>query len=581
MENNWNEKGLTGYPSIDKPWLKYYSEEAINAPLPECTIYQYLWKNNKDYLGDTALRYFGKKISFSELFKNIDQTANAFVSIGVKPNDIITVCAVSIPETIYLFYGLNKIGAISNMVDPRTSIEGIREYIKEANSSIIMCIDIVLPKIIEAMNGTNVKSIIVLSPADSLPQPQKELYKIFKAPKDVKCKLVLKWKDFIKCGKSTVAETAEYKSNTCCIIVHTGGTTGIPKGVMLTNDNLNGAAFQMSFYNLDLKRGQSWLDIMPPFIAYGIGNSLHNPLSVGIEVILIPQFDPQKFDEILIKYKPNHIIGVPSHYSRLINSKKMSNKDLSFIIAPTVGGDNLDVAYENDINKFLQRHNCKWKIIKGYGMTEVTAGVCVCSAECNKLGSVGIPFSGTTISSFGLNSGDELKYNQDGEICMTGFNTMLGYYKNPQATNDIIRIHDDGLPWVHSGDIGYVDEDGFVFVKGRIKRMIIRHDGFKVFPPLIESVIEKHNKVNACCIVGVADKSHSQGQLPIAFFETEDDYIEDIKRELAVICQEELPEYAQPVDFINIDKLPLTPIGKVDFIALGKLAEEKINGKYN
>lgn len=578
MENNWNEKGLTGYPSIDKPWLKYYSEEAINAPLPECTIYEYLWENNKDYLDDIALVYFGKKITFGELLKNIEQAANSFLSIGVKSNDIVTICAVSIPETIYLFYGLNKIGAISNMVDPRTSVEGIRRYIEEVNSNVVMCLDVVLPKIIEAVKGTNVNKIIMISPANSLTQPKKLLYKMLNAHKAAKSELVLQWRDFIKYGKDTTAKTVGYNPNTCCVIVHTGGTTGIPKSVMLTNDNLNASAFQATFYNHNLKRGQSWLDIMPPFIAYGVV-SFHIPLSFGIQDILIPQFNPQKFDDILIKYKPNHMMGVPSHYNNIINSRKMSNRDLSFIIAPTVGGDHLDIAYESEINDFLKQHGCKWEIIKGYGMTEVSAAVCVCSADCNKPGSVGIPFSGTTISSFDIDDGKELEYGQTGEICMTGPNTMLGYYNNTQATRDIIRIHDDGLPWVHSGDIGYVDEDGFVFVRGRIKRMIIRHDGFKVFPPLIESVIEKHNKVNACCTVGVADKSHSQGQLPIVFFETEDDYIEDIKRELAISCQEELPEYAQPVDFINIDKLPLTPVGKVDFIALEKLAEEKENGK--
>lgn len=576
MEN----KNLTGYPSIDKPWLKYYSEEAINAPLPECTIYEYLWENNKNHLDDIALVYFGRKITYKELFENIDKAACSFSSIGVKINDIVTICAVSIPETIYSFYGLNKIGVISNMVDPRTSVEGIRHYIEEANSNVVMCLDAAFPKVMAAIKWTNINKIIIISPADSLPQSQKTLYKIFNSSKTDKSEFVLKWKDFIKCGKGTATMAVAYKFNACCVIVHTGGTTGTPKGVMLTNDNLNGSAFQTSFYNHDLKRGQSWLNIMPPFIAYGIVG-FHIPLSFGIQVILIPQFNPKKFDDILIKYKPNHMIGVPSHYNNIINSRKMVNMDLSFIIAPTVGGDNLDVAYESEINNFLKQHGCKWEIIKGYGMTEVSAAVCVCSADCNKLGSVGIPFSRTIISSFDLDSGKELKYGQDGEICMTGSNTMLCYYNNPQATKNIIKIHDDGLPWVHSGDIGYVDQDGFVFIKGRIKRMIIRHDGFKVFPPLIESVVEKHNKVNACCAVGIADKNHLQGQLPVVFFETEGDCIAETKRELAIRCQEELPEYAQPVEFININKLPLTPIGKVDFIALERLAEEKENGKEN
>ena len=576
--NNTAEKKLIGSPSIDKPWLKYYSEEAINAPLPKCTIYGYLWENNKDNLDNVALLYFGKKITFRKLFENINQVAGAFLTIGVQPDDIVTICAVSIPETIYSFYGLNKIGAISNMVDPRTSVEGIKHYIEEVNSKVVMCIDAVFTKIMEAIKGTSVERVIVLDPADSLPHPKKLIYKIFKSPKLTASGLRQDWKNFIHNENKVAVDSVDYKRNQCCIIVHTGGTTGVTKGVMLTNDNFNCSAFQMSHYNLGLKRGRSWLNIMPPFIAYGLGNSVHNPLSCGMKVILIPQFDPQKFDELLLKYKPNHMVGVPSHYNNIINSKRLKNRDLSFIIAPIVGGDNLDTDYENTINDFFRKHNAGCSVIKGYGMTETSAGVCICSTDCNKIGSVGIPCSHITISSFDLNSGEELGFNQDGEICSTGPHTMLAYYNAPNETKGIIKIHDDGLAWVHSGDIGHIDEDGFVFIKGRIKRMIIRHDGFKVFPPLIESVVKKHSKIKLCCVVGVADQTYAQGQLPVVFFETSDINTKNLKQELADLCKKELPEYAQPVDYICVDKLPLTLIGKIDFVALEKMAESQNKG---
>lgn len=569
------EKKLTGYPSIDKPWLKYYSEEEINAALPECTIYEYLWENNKDHLDDIALICFGKKITYKKLFENIDKAAKAFLSLGIKEGDIVTVCAVTVPETVYAYYGLNKIGAISNMIDPRTSIDGIQRYIEEVSSKTVVCIDAALKKIITAVKNTEVKEVIVISPADSLPNPQKIIYKIIKSPKMPKEKMIISWHLFIKSGIDVQLKNIKYKKDSCCVIVHTGGTTGDPKGVMLSNDNLNKSAFQMLQYNLQLEQKHRWLNIMPPFIVYGIGNGLHNPLSVGMEVVLIPLFNPKKFDEILLKHKPNHMVGVPSHYENIISSKKLSKKDLSFIIAPTVGGDSMNTELENEVNDFLKQHNSQWKIIKGYGMTEVSAGVCVCSADCNKIGSVGIPFSHVTISVFDENSGKELSYNQEGEICITGTNTMLGYYNNAKATNNIIKTHDDGLPWVHSGDIGYIDEDGFVFIKGRIKRMIIRHDGFKIFPSLIENIVKKNRSVNACCAVGVADKEHCQGKLPVVFFESSDKNIDTVKHSLAELCRNYLPEYAQPVNFIYIDKLPLTGIGKVDYRALEELSKDK------
>ena len=317
---------------------------------------------------------------------------------------------------------------------------------------------------------------------------------------------------------------------------------------------------------------------MPPFIAYGVGNGLHLPLIVGMEVILIPSFNPNEFADLLNKYHPNHMVGVPSHYGNIIRNKKMRNQDLSYIIAPTVGGDSMDISLEIETNDFLRKHNCKYPACKGYCMSEVAAGVSICSSHaCNKIGSVGIPLTHTTMAIFDTATGKELSYNQEGEICMTGPNTMVGYYNNEAETNNVIKKHDDGLLWVHSGDIGYIDEDGFVFIRDRIKRVIIRHDGFKVFPSLIEKTVDTNDSVVSNCAVGIADTSHSQGKMPIVFVVLKDGCnADEVKKELFELCQKELPEYVQPVDFAFIDKLPLTPIGKVNYQALEKEAE-KIN----
>lgn len=568
-------KNLTGYPSIDKPWLKYYTEEAIIATLPECTIYEYLWESNKDYQSNVALNYFDRKITYGEVFENIDKATKSYSALGLKSGDIVTVCAVTIPETIYSFYGLNRLGVICNMVDPRTSAEGIREYIKEVNSKIVITIDVAYAKIVESIKGTAVEKIVVISPADSLPQPKKFLFKAFKATKIPNDNLHIKWNDLVVNGKDNESVIVTYQKNTPCVIVHTGGTTGIPKGVMLSNDNLNTSAFQAIKSGFDFQRNHTWLNIMPPFIAYGVGNGLHLPLIVGMEVILIPSFNPNEFADLLNKYHPNHMVGVPSHYGNIIHNPKMQNKDLSYIIAPTVGGDAMDISLEKETNEFLAKHNCSYPACKGYGMSEVAAGVSICSShDVNKIGSVGIPLTHTTMAIFDITTGKELPYNQEGEICMTGPNTMVGYYNNETETNNVIKKHDDGLMWVHSGDIGYIDEDGFVFIKDRIKRVIIRHDGFKVFPSLIEKTVDTNDNVVSNCAVGVADTSHSQGKLPIVFAVLNDGAnAETVKAELFELCKKELPEYVQPVDFVFIDKMPLTPIGKVDYRAL----EEKAN----
>lgn len=573
-----DDNKLTGYPSIDRPWLKYYSEEAINAPLPECTLYEYLWENNKDYPNDIALDYFDRKISYHVLFENIEKAAKAFCALGLKRGDIVIMATVTTPETVYSFYALNKIGVIPNMVDPRTSVDGLREYIREVNAKYVLVLDACYPKMIEAAKGTSVERIVVTSPADSLPLIKKAAFTIVNRIREGKAhfaECAIRWNDFIKAGEGAEVNASPYEKNTCCVIVHTGGTTGSPKGVMLSNENLNSSVIQCDKSGFDFQRHHKWLGIMPPFIAYGIGNGLHLPLSTGMTLIVVPKFDPNKYDELLLKYKPNHIAGVPSHYNAIINSERLRNMDLSFLLSPIVGGDGAEVHFEEEVNRFLNTHNCSTNLIKGYGMTEVCAAICATARnDFNKLGSVGIPFTHSVMGVF--ENGKELPVGQTGEICMRAPHMMMGYYGNEAETNVVLKKHDDGFVWVHSGDLGHIDEDGCVFIQGRIKRMIIRFDGFKVYPTLIESVVATHPAVKACCTVGAPDKAQSQGKLPLVFVVLAPDFIREeaeMKQELIALCQKELPEYAQPIDFRFKEALPLTPIGKVDYRALEKEAE--------
>lgn len=568
-------KNPTGYPSIDKPWLKYYKKDSIRAGLPKCTIYEYVWNNNKDYLSNVALNYFDRKITYQDLFDNIDKSAKGFSALGLKQGDIIIMVTVTIPETIYSLYALNKLGAIPNMVDPRTNIEGIKNYIQEVKAKVVVCLDVVYPKVIEAVKGTSVESIIIVSPSHSLPTVKKTLYRLFKAPKTTYSDICILWDDFIENGMGHSSQEAEYQENSCCVIVHTGGTTGTPKGVMLSNENLNASVVQCDKSGFVFKKDHKWLGVLPPFIAYGLGNGLHLPLAIGMTLILVPSFNPDEYDKLLLKYKPNHIAGAPSHYNSITKSKRLRNTDLSFIHSPIVGGDGTEIEFEKEINNFLLSHNCQSTLIKGYGMTEVCAAVSATACkDFNKLGSVGIPFTHSVISVFDPESGQELSYNQTGEICMLSPNTMLSYYDNQKATNEILRQHDDGKTWVHSGDLGYIDEDGCVFIEGRIKRMIIRYDGFKVFPPVIEKVIMHNQYVKAVCVVGVPDTIKSHGKLPLAYIVAEDSIDRTIiKNELIELCKNELPEYAQPLDYRFIDSLPLTTIGKVDYLSLEKEAE--------
>lgn len=574
MGNNCNEKGLTGYPSIDKPWLKYYSEEAINAPLPECTIYEYLWENNKDHLDDIALNYFDRRITFRKLFEGIEKATKAFTAIGVKQGDIIVMATVTTPETIYAVYGLNRIGAVANMVDPRTSIEGIKEYISEVNAKYILTLDVVYPKFEKLIIGTSIKKIIVTSPADSLPQPKKILFNMANKLKGRAPKLgdnCIAWYDLLAEGQIVAYTPVKYQKNMCCVIEHTGGTTGMPKGVMLTNDNFNSSTAQIKNSPLRLERQDKFLNIMPPFIAYGMVLGIHTALTHGWQSVIIPQFDPKDFGNLILKYRPAAIMGVPTYFEGLMQDPKLQGKDLSCIKVVLVGGDKALVELEKKVNTFFAEHNANIHLSKGYSMTEASATATFAFEEINKPGSAGIPLVQTVIAAFEPETDKELKVNESGEICICTPTMMAGYYGKRDETDKVIKKHSDGSVWIHSGDLGYIDEDGCVYINGRLKRMIIRFDGFKVFPPFIEDVVAKHESVEACCAVGMADKAHNQGSLPVVHVVLKPEAIgnqANFKQELIALCQKELPEYAHPEEYRFRESLPLTPIGKVDYRAL-------------
>lgn len=557
------------YASVAKPWLKYYDASFIGQPLPDCTTFEYLYQQNKQHLNEPALEYFGRKITYADLFVNIKKTAAAFRAIGLKKGDIATVVSVMTPEIIYAFYAADLIGATLNLVDPRYSVEGIHDYIAEVDSHLLICLNVTYDRCVQAAKRTHVERILVVSPADSLSLPMAMGYKLKNPDKNHYSSNVIHWKDFIAGGQgqSTAADPVDPMDH-ACVVVHTGGTTGSPKGVMLTDRNFNTIAKQFKTYEFLCHRGQTLMNIMPPFIAYGFACGIHLPLTLGIKVVIIPNADASKLGSLVLKYKPQHMFGVPTHYQQLATDPRLKNKDLSFIRMYAAGGDAISVGAEENVNEFLAAHNVEFPMAKGYGMTEVSSAATAAAASITKPGSAGIPLVDTIVSVFEPGTTKELPIGEQGEICICSESIMKGYYHKPEETAAVKQVHPDGRTWVHTGDVGYIDEDGFVFVGSRIKRLIIRPDGFKVFPSMIENAISHHPAVRQCSVVGCVAKDHPQGRLPFVFVVLDPaaaDKKRQILRELRQLCVEELPEYVQPVAYKFISEMPLTPVGKVDY----------------
>ena len=556
------------YASQAKPWLKYYDQKFIDQTLPALSAFEYVCQRSKNHLNDTALDYYGRKFTYADLIVNVKKTAAALRGAGVKKGDIITVVSIMTPEIIALFYAADMIGATLNLVDPRYSVEGIREYIEEVDSHLLVCLNVVYERCRQAAKRTNVEKVIVLSPADSLPPVMAVGYKLTTPDKNKYASNVIRWKQFIKGGEGQSTAAEPYDPDHACVVVHTGGTTGSPKGVMLTDDCFNGIALQFQAYPKLFHRGQKLMNVMPPFIAYGFACGIHLPLVLGFTVIIIPNLDPAKLGSLVLKHKPEHMFGVPTHYQQLAADPKLRDKDLSFIINYAAGGDSLSRGAEQTVNDFLAAHGARYPIAKGYGMTEVSSAATVAAGLDNKPGSVGIPMVNTIIAAFEPGTDRELPIGQRGELCISGPCLMKGYYNKPEETAILLRRHPDGRVWAHTGDMGYLDEDGFVFLDSRIKRMIIRHDGFKVFPSMIENVVSRHPAVHQCSVVGCADKDHTQGRLPFVYIVLKADTTakkKQVIRELERMCAEELPEYVQPVAYKFISSMPMTPVGKVDY----------------
>ena len=551
--------------------MKHFSSESQNIEIPEMTAYSFMKKNNIHRLDSVAINYYGNKIPFRKFISNIDEVSDSFASLGVKEGDIVSFISVQVPECIYSVYALNKLGAAANTVDPRMDVGSIQRMISESGSKITVILDYVFPKIEKIIDSLNQK-IVVMSLSSSLPFIKRKII-------DSKMKVdvhysddIISWADFIQTGKTTVSKEVSYAGDRLVAITYTGGTTGHPKGVMLTNDSLNSVALNFINCGLDYEPGQSFLGIIPIFSSYGLVCGMHMPLCLNLELIPIPKFDPREFGKLVKKFKPNHMISTPAFYEMLIDSKEMRHADLSFLITLGSGGDTMNSGIEEKLTQFMEDHKIRYPLAQGYGMSELSAAASFCVNRIYKPRSVGVPSPLTVMGVFDPDTGEELGYGQTGEICVSGPTMMKGYWNRPEETSYVMREHEDGTKWIHSGDLGYIDDEGFVFIIGRLKRMITRFDGHKVFPVNLEGLISAHDSVHNCAVIGVNDMGHGQGQYPLVIVELIKGADPDKACiELFDMCNSSCEERGKPVAVIPIDEIPLTGMGKNDYRSLEKM----------
>ncbi len=538
-------------------------------------MYEFLWQSNKDYLDNCALNYFGKRITYRKLFSMIDETARAFSAIGVNEKDIVPIVTVSTVQSIICFYALNKIGAVADYINVLSEEDELKRLFEEADSNVIVTLDLFANKVINAANKIGKKTVITFGVELDMPILLKLGYKAKMRGKHHKIDAtenIIPWKEFIKKSKGENEREYRKNPNEMCLLAHTGGTTGVPKAVMLNDKAVNAVVAQYIDVS-GIERGEVFLNLMIPFVLYGIVTNVHLPLCLGLESVVIPKFDAKEWKNYFKKYKPNHILAVPSYIIPFLNDKNLEKMDISYFKSAGVGGDGMTAELEVELNSFFKAHNSNAVVLKGFGMTEVCATAIVGFAYSNRIGSVGIPFPKVNMMIYDREKESELTYKEIGEICIQSPSQMLGYLNNKKATEDLIWTHSDGSKWIHTGDLGYIDEDGFLFIVGRMKRMILTTKGgiaYKVFPNMAEEILESHTSVVQSCIVGANDGDDQVLRAHIMVSKEDISKNVEIEKELRKICEGKLPSYSRPTFYCFSDSLPLTAAGKVDYRELEK-----------
>ena len=573
---------MTGRPSVDRPWLKYYGEEEVLSDIPKRRMIEDLWEYNKDNMDLIAIDYFGKKITYRELMENIDKVANALVQDGIKKGDIVSVCLPYLPETIYTIYALNKIGAIVNMIDPRINEQLIIDYVNNANSNYMIIIDKIEDKVKRLLPKTIIQKVVSVSPLNSHGNG------VIRTISKLKKSSFTKWNEFLDVDYRET-ELAPYKENELAVIEYTSGTSGTPKGVMLGNESFNSLS-HFQFESLKNKPGDKFLLIMPPFIAYGLVIGMHDMLCQGQHLIMIPNFSldkaPEMLPQLIDKYHPNYIMGVPNFLSILMNY----NKDLSFLKGMIVGGDHLDPEVENKGREFFKKMGSNAGLYKGWGMTEIAScGSFTKTDVPNKLGSVGLPLTKNNVKllprrddNYRYNiDEDELTYGEDGLLFVSSPAATLGYYKRDDATDKITYYDKNGQKWINTGDIFSMDTDGALFFKGREKRIVVRPDGHNIPTNQIESIANAHELVSDAVVVGTPSTKYAHGSNATLCISPKDSNLsqEDYYKLLDDI-KELSYKLLQPRDrakyYFLLKNIPYTMNGKVDYKLLTKYATIKI-----
>ena len=563
------------------PWLKYFGDMPAHLDYPKGSMYEAVRESaiTKKKMNSVAYEFQGKKTNYKQFLNKIEVLGKAYKSIGIDEGDMVTVCMPNTPQGVDTFYALNRIGAVPAMIHPLSAVGEIAFYINSTQSKAVLVVDLFYEKVLEALKQVkHPVKVVVAHIKDELPFPLNMLYPITvkkkPAPLPKDNKNVIDWSDFISGGKKVKLSDKFPKAEDTAVILFSGGTTGTSKGIKLTNLNMNALAAQVAANAGFTMEGLRMFSVMPLFHGFGLGVGIHTALMASGTCIIIPQFTIKTYARDVKKYKPNVIVGVPTLYEALLRSEGF-DFDLSFLRGMFCGGDSLSVELKKKVDKFLKDHNATIQVREGYGTTECVTASCLTPYDTYREGSIGIPLSDTYYSIVNPNNDAELPYGEEGEICICGPTVMKGYLNNAEETASTLRRHEDGNLWLHTGDLGYMDEDGFVYYKQRMKRLIIV-SGINVYPSQVENAIDAHPDVLLSCAVGIPDPYKMHVVKAFVVLRQGVEPSDKIKEEIIENCKKNVSRYGVPREIEFRTELPKTLVGKVAY----RVLEEEEAAKY-
>ena len=553
------------------PWKDYMGDVPMHLDYFDGSMFEAVEAVAKAYPNYVAFDFMGKPTTYKELVQQIETCAKALKTIGIREGDKVTIAMPNCPQAIYLFYAVNLVGGITNMIHPLSAEKEIEFYLNESGSVTAITLDQFYHKFEAIRKNTKVINMIIASIKDALAQPIKAGYmltegrKIQKIPDDAP---VIRWDAFLRLSKCCFYNYKVTRtSDDPAVILYSGGTTGTTKGIVLTNKNFNALGQQVIAANPMFRPGDKMLAAMPIFHGFGLGVCIHTMLTQGGRCILVPRFTPKSYAKDLVKNRCNFIAGVPTLYEALLRLPDMDGKDLSCLKGVFSGGDSLSVELKKKLDTFLYDHHAAIQVREGYGTTETVTACCLTPSHMHKEGSIGLPFPDTYIKIVVPGTDQELPYGQEGEILLAGPTVMKEYMHHPEETAQTLRKHTDGLTWVYTGDLGTMDEQGFVYFKGRAKRMIIT-SGYNVYPAQIENILDAHEYVQMSCVIGVPDSYKMQKVKAFVKLAAGVEANEATKQALLDHCRKHVAKYAMPYDIAFKDDMPKTLVGKVAYRVL-------------